>query len=136
MLVCDDGEWVAVCDRAGYFPTNNSLDAQVVCYEFNLAGEGAQGNHCKPAIHKGSFDWQNITCVGTEEKLIDCQRMPGSPCNIWSFTCVKCPGKMVYSTMGLHEKLLLCYIHTVHLCVLCVHLLVLDPSLHKTPIFL
>ena len=45
MLVCDDREWIAVCDRAGYFPTN-SLDAEVVCYEFNLAGEGAEGDHC------------------------------------------------------------------------------------------
>ena len=50
MLVCDDGEWVAVCDKTDKF-TNNNLDAQVVCYEFNLAGEGAEGDHCMPDIH-------------------------------------------------------------------------------------
>ena len=92
MLVCDDREWVAVCDKVNNFLTN-SLDAEVVCYELNLAGEGAGGNHCMPDKYKGSSDWNNITCVGTEEKLNDCRRMQRHSCQAGSMACVKCPGK-------------------------------------------
>lgn len=87
--VCMDREWGTVCDDRW-----DNTDAQVVCRQAGFSDEGSQAVQARPLFGQGtgSIYLDDVECIGTEGRLVDCPFISNHNCGHFEDAGVICQG--------------------------------------------